>query len=87
MGPSRRSGRPGRVVTGGAESQLPGSVIDELVIWGNPHDCGSSRTGGSLRRMLIATVLLPAGVAYQDVIARMALGRTPDAHLRSPSSS
>ncbi len=73
----------------GAESQLPGSVIDELVIWGNPHDCGSRMRELEARfgARLIATVLLPPGVAYQDVIARMALGRTPGAHLCSPSSS
>jgi len=73
----------------GAESLLPGSVIDELVIWGNPDECGSrmSELEARFGVRLIATVLLPAGMIYREVIARMALGRKSDAHFRSPSSS
>ncbi len=58
----------------GARAQLPASLIDDLVVYGSPEDCGVM-----LRRIeeaygihLIATLFLAEGQSYDDVIGRIA---------------
>jgi alkanesulfonate monooxygenase SsuD/methylene tetrahydromethanopterin reductase-like flavin-dependent oxidoreductase (luciferase family) len=57
----------------GARSQLPNSVIDELVVSGEPEECG--RWIRSAERHhgihIVATILMPEGMDYHDVLARI----------------
>jgi probable F420-dependent oxidoreductase len=59
----------------GARSQLPNSVIDELVVSGEPEECGRWIRNAERRHgiQIIATILMPEGMEYHDVLARISL--------------
>lgn len=59
----------------GARSLLPNSVIDELVVSGEPEECGRWIRSAERHHgiQIIATVLVPEGMDYHEVLARMSL--------------
>jgi probable F420-dependent oxidoreductase len=59
----------------GARSQLPHSVIDELVVSGEPEECGRWIRDAERRHgiQIVATILLPEGMDYHDVLTRISL--------------
>jgi alkanesulfonate monooxygenase SsuD/methylene tetrahydromethanopterin reductase-like flavin-dependent oxidoreductase (luciferase family) len=59
----------------GARSQLPNSVIDELIVSGEPEECGRWIRSAERRHgiQIIATVLMPESMDYHDVLAKMSL--------------
>lgn len=63
----------------GAQSQLPDSVVDELVVWGRPEACGAQmrELEALYGANVIATVLLPPGSSYEDIVVRMAGKQDP----------
>jgi probable F420-dependent oxidoreductase len=74
----------------GARSQLPRSVIDELIISGHPEECGQriGRAEEHYGIQIIATILLPEGVDYDDVIKRISwAGRNGEPAPSLPDSS
>jgi len=74
----------------GARSQLPRSVIDELVISGDPEECGQriGRAEEHYGIQIIATILLPEVADYDDVITRISHSRWKGAQAPSlPDSS